>query len=86
MNLLSVSSTMFTFFLVNRIYCLQVTFLLFHVVNTMNPKLGQSNLDEYQSLIKSSFLMINMGLEFVLGHTVYIASHSSLSGASLAAR
>lgn len=39
------------------------------VLQVLNPKSGPSNLDKYQSLIKSSILMINMDEKCILGDT-----------------
>ena len=54
LHLLSVSSTVFAMFLLNRIYCLQIEFVLCHfliamrqlVLQVLNPKLRYSNLNK----------------------------------------
>ena len=54
LHLLSVSSTVFAMFLLNRIYCLQIGFVLCHfliamrqlVLQVLNPKLRYSNLNK----------------------------------------
>ena len=61
LHLLSVSSTVFAMFLLDRIYCLQIEFVLCHfliavrqlVLQVLNPKLRYSNLNKYVCISQS---------------------------------